>query len=145
MDDRTPRDAKQVGEMRLRRLDVGDDDADVVQLTEDRHGRSLRSFARGSSRRPRQMQAQYRSALKGEVCRGKWRCCAQGDLVPAGIKNRWTAELNKFVTKVLELARVWRAASQNSRNGVKSVPIRFFGPIAGAPEWQGINQHSLIQ
>jgi hypothetical protein len=92
------------------------------------------------------MQAQYRSAPKGEVCRGKWRCYAQGDLVPDGIKNRWTSELNKFVTKVLELTRVWRAAKRNSQNGVKSVPNRVLrSDIGREREWQGINQHSLIQ
>jgi len=71
------------------------------------------------------VQAQYRSAPKGEVCRGKWRCRAQGDLVLDGTKNRWTGELNKFVTKVLELARVWRAARGEfpKRREVRSNPV----------------------
>src|SRR5207302_1280862 len=98
---------------------------------EERRGAEVPAcWQRGSSRRPRRMQAQYRNAPKGEVCRAKWPCCAQGDLVPDGAKNRWTGELNKFVTKVLELARVWPAARRYSRNGVKSVPIRFFCPIS---------------
>jgi len=60
------------------------------------------------------IQAQYRSVLKREVCRGKWRWRAQGDLVLDGKKNRWIDELNKFLTKVLELARARPAASRRS-------------------------------
>jgi len=90
------------------------------------------------------IQAQYRIVSKREVCRGKWRWRAQGDLVLDGKKNRWTDELNKFLTKVLELARARRAASRNSRNGVKFQSGSPVGYRRG-PEWQGINQHSLIQ
>ena len=71
------------------------------------------------------IQAQYRSVLKRDVCRGKWRWRAQGDLVLDGKKNRWTDELNKFLTKVLELARVWRAARGEfpKRREVRSNPV----------------------
>lgn len=57
-------------------------------------------------------------------------------------KNRWTAQLNNFVTRVLELARSDRNGSY-SRNGVVAVPILWVAE--GTRQGRQNHQVSLIQ